>query len=294
MTTATGTPPLRTSHAPLHPRAAAASPARFALRLHARAATAAARLAPGPDSRAAAPPACRALRLHPRAAAVIVPPARRALTFLLLAAIAALAALTTTAPAAAAHYTQGEHLSFVGVVADAQGRPLADVRVVLEVSRAYFNLRELRRGEKDTRRISAASDAKGEYAIDWQWDGYYNHFKLAAGVPVRKGKEETLHVLDEVDVTDRVQAGTPIVSTLEVKDRAYLDRFRDFMASIKSADERQVYNDMGAPDDVKRINYAGGTSAVEVSWWYFSAGKVYRFRDGRLEQVSDFEPVKGF
>jgi hypothetical protein len=206
-------------------------------------------------------------------------------------------ACCAAAPAAAAHYSQGEHLQFIGVVADAQGRPLADVRVVLEVSRSYFKLRELRRSEKDARRVAGTTDAKGEYAIDWPWDGYYNHFKLAAGVPMRKGREETLHVLDEIDVTDRVQAGTPIVSTLEVKDRGFVDRYREFMASIRSADERQVFNDMGTPDDVKRINYAGGATAadaVEVSWWYFSAGKVYRFRNGRLEQVSEFEPVKGF
>jgi hypothetical protein len=209
-------------------------------------------------------------------------------------ALCALVALFAAAPAGAAHYTQGEHLQFVGVVADGQGRPMVDVRVILEVSRKYFNLRELHRAEKDARRISATTDAKGEYSIDWQWDGYFNHFKLVAGVPVRKGKEETLHALDEIDVTDRVQAGNPIVSTLEIKDRAFVDHFREFMASIQSPEERQVYNDMGTPDDVKRINYAGGTTGVEVSWWYFSAGKVYRFRDGRLQQVSDFAPVKGF
>jgi hypothetical protein len=221
------------------------------------------------------------------------PPRRGALAALALVAAGALL-LAGAAPAHAAHYAQGEKIQFIGVVADRQGRPLQGVRVVLEASRSYFNLREFRRSEKDTRRVSGESDAKGEYSIEWPWDGYYNHFKLVAGVPVRKGKEETFHVLDEVEVTDRVGSGAPVVSTLEVRDRAFLDHLRDFLSSLRSEDERRVYDDMGTPDDVKRIHYSGSSDSTEVTWWYFEAGKVYRFRDGRLEQVADFSPVRAF
>ncbi len=42
---------------------------------------------------------------------------------------------------------------------------------------------------------------------------------------------------------------------------------------------------MGRPD---RFDGEGETAA----WWYFEAGKVYRFRAGALEQVEHFEPIK--
>jgi hypothetical protein len=51
---------------------------------------------------------------------------------------------------------------------------------------------------------------------------------------------------------------------------------------------------MGVPEDVKRVSYAGRQQETEVSWWYFEAGKVYRFRDGRLDQVERFDPVQRF
>jgi acyl-coenzyme A synthetase/AMP-(fatty) acid ligase len=68
------------------------------------------------------------------------------------------------------------------------------------------------------------------------------------------------------------------------------DVLREFVASVHSDDERKVYDEMGRPDKVERVQYPERT---EVSWWYFDAGRVYRFRDGRLEQVVPFEPVKG-
>jgi hypothetical protein len=29
----------------------------------------------------------------------------------------------------------------------------------------------------------------------------------------------------------------------------------------------------------------------EVTWWYFEQGKAYRFREGELQQVVNFDPV---
>lgn len=198
------------------------------------------------------------------------------------------------APLAAGPYQAGEHVQFTGIVSDAEGRPLAGVHVAVEASRSYFSLRELRRAEKDTRRVSAVTNGLGEYAIDWPWDGYYNRFEVVAGVPVRKGRQERLEVLERSSVTERVLAGSPVVSALVIKNRAFVDKLREFVASIASADERRVYEDMGTPDDVKRINYAGMPAHSEASWWYFDTGKVYRFRDGRLQQVDNFDPVRRF
>lgn len=210
------------------------------------------------------------------------PWARRLAGFFLLLALAA--------PAGAARYAQGERIQVTGIVTGPEGRPLDGVRVVLEVSRNTFSFRELRRTDKDTRRVSAVTNAAGEYTLEWPWDSYFNRFELLVGVPVRRRTGEALEVLERLDITGKVQAGSPVVVAAVVENRQFVDRFREFLASVKSDDERRVYEEMGKPDRVERVQYP---DRLESSWWYFESGRAYRFRDGRLEQVVPFTPVRG-
>ncbi|MBV8203070.1 MAG: hypothetical protein JOZ15_20840 [Acidobacteria bacterium] len=262
-------------------------------------------LAARPATRASRPAAFAAL--PSRLAAVAAPAAFAArpfrlaaqATFAAPAAFASLAVLAvlafSAAPAAATPYDPGERLQFTGVVTDPAGNPVPGAQVVLEAARVAFRLRDMRRAERDARRVGATTNAQGEYAIEWPWDGYFNHFELLAGAVVRHGKEERLEVLEREDVSERVLAGSPIVSPIVLHNRALVDHLREFLASVRSADERRVYEEMGTPDDVKRVTYAGGQQPdAEVSWWYFAAGKVYRFRAGRLDQVERFDPVQRF
>jgi hypothetical protein len=211
----------------------------------------------------------------------------------LLAVVFCLLALALPAlPAAAARYAQGERVQVTGAVTDAAGQPLADVRVTFEATRTYFSVRELRRTEdKEVRRVSATTNAAGQYTLTWPWDSYFNHFELVAGVPVRvKGGGERIEELSRQDVTRRVQAGSPAVVSVTVENRQFLDSLRQFLASIQTEDQRKVYQEMGKPDRIRNVQYPGH---LEASWWYFESGRVYRFRDGRLEQVVPFDPVRG-
>jgi hypothetical protein len=229
--------------------------------------------------------------------AIMATPAITALPALpAIIAIMAIMAIATPGarPAAATPYNDNERVQFTGVVSDPAGKPVPGVRVVVEVARRYLSLRQLRRAEKDARRVGASTNAQGEYTIEWPWDGYFNHFQLLAGVSVRHGREEHLEVLESEDVTERVLAGSPVVSAIVIHDRGVVDRLRDFVASVRSEDQRRVYEEMGVPEDVKRVSYAGRQQETEVSWWYFEAGRVYRFRDGRLDQVERFDPVQRF
>jgi hypothetical protein len=195
------------------------------------------------------------------------------------------------APVFAARYAQGERVQITGVVADAQGQPLPEVRVSFEATRTYFSVRELRRtADKEVRRVSATTNAAGEYTIVWPWDSYFNHFEVVAGVPVRTRSGERLEELARQDVTRRVLAGSPAVVAVTVENRQFLDAFRQFVASLKTEDQRKVYQEMGKPDRIRNVQYPGH---LESSWWYFESGRVYRFRDGRLEQVVPFDPVRG-
>ena len=214
-------------------------------------------------------------------------PRHALLAVLLLSIIAVLAA-----PASAARYAQGERVQVTGNVTDAQGQPLSDVRVTFEATRTYFSVRELRRTEdKEVRRVSATTNAAGQYTLEWPWDSYFNHFEVVVGVPVRvQGGSERLEELTRQDVTRRVQAGGPAVVAVTVENRQFLDSMRQFLASIQTEDQRKVYQEMGKPDRIRNIQYPG---YLEASWWYFESGRVYRFRDGRLEQVVPFDPVRG-
>ena len=201
-----------------------------------------------------------------------------------------LAVLLAAIPAAAAPYEQGQRIQFTGLVSDRQGQPLAGVQVVLEVTRTYFSMRHLRREQVDTRKVRGTTNERGEYSLEWPWDSYFNHFELAVGVPVRKARKEQLQELERLDVTKRAVAGAPVVSALVVQNAAYIVHLREFLASVRTDDQRRVYDEMGRPDKVETVNYP---SWAEVSWWYFETGRVYRFRDGHLEQVVPFDPVKG-
>lgn len=194
-------------------------------------------------------------------------------------------------PASAARYAQGERVQVTGIVADAQGQPIPDVRVTLEVTRTYFSVRQLRRTEdKEVRRVSATTNASGEYTLEWTWDSYFNHFELAVGVPVRTRSGDRLEELSRQDVTRRLTAGSPVVVGVTIENRKFLDDFRQFLASIRTEDQRKVYQEMGKPDRIRNVQYPGH---LESSWWYFESGRVYRFRDGRLDQVVPFDPVRG-
>ena len=206
---------------------------------------------------------------------------------LLLAAITVLAAIP---PASAAPYEQGQRIQFTGMVSDKQGQPLANVQVVLEVTRTYFSMRHLRREQVDTRKVRGTTNERGEYSLEWPWDSYFNHFELAVGVPVRKARTEELQELERLDVTKRAVAGAPVVSAIVVQNAGFVVHLREFLASVRTDDQRRVYDEMGRPDKVETVQYP---SWAEVSWWYFETGRVYRFRDGHLEQVVPFDPVKG-
>lgn len=200
--------------------------------------------------------------------------------------------LLAAAPLAAARFAQGDRVQITGAVTDPQGRPLSNVQVTFEATRTYFSVKKFQRTQtEEIRRVTAMTDAGGQFTLQWPWDSYFNHFELMVGVSVRKARQDSLVELAREDVTRLLQGGSPVVASLVVqtKNAEFLAKFRELLASIQSDDERRVYDEMGKPDKVERVQYPGRT---EVSWWYFDAGRVYRFQDGRLEQVVPFEPVK--
>lgn len=197
--------------------------------------------------------------------------------------------LWPSAARAAFPYDPGDDVVVTGRVTDAAGDPIQGIEVVLEASRLGFRLWPPGREKKQTVRGTAITDTDGDYRLRFDWNYRYNHFELFAGIPVRGRDGESFYPLREIDITRRVQTGSPVVVPIEIGDTDFLTSYRRFVASVDSADERRIFERWGKPDRVEEQRHP---SRVDASWWYFDAGKVYRFRGGRLVEEQDFEPVE--
>ncbi len=211
---------------------------------------------------------------------------------LLLAAAVALAGAPAPARAALrSAYEPGQRVEVKGLVTDPAGHPLADLSVTLELAREVFDFRRFHRTQKKVTPVAATTNDKGEYSIVFPWDDYYNRFDLVVGVPVRGPQGEKTTELEREDLTSRIDKGSPVIATVVVQNAEFVRGLRQFVASVDTADERRVYQEMGRPDKVKISQYP---DHQEVAWWYFASGKVYRFTDGKLLATDTFDPVEGF
>lgn len=190
------------------------------------------------------------------------------------------------APAPAFALSTGDPVKISGKATDTGGRPLAGLRIVLEASR-----KSLRRGENEVRRVAASTDADGSYTITWPWDPYFNRFEIQAGAAIRRGKEEKFEVFERRSLSAReLEAGAVTVPVI-IREGERLAKLRSFEAQVKTDDERRVYAELGQPEEVRIVEYP---DRRESTWWYFEAGRAYRFESGRLVQVIPFDPIRKF
>ena len=200
----------------------------------------------------------------------------------------ALAGCASASPFKRSAHAAGQTVKVQGVVSDAKGRPLSDLRVTLEASRVGYTVYPVgsRKGEVATG--STLTTAQGEFGLQFPWNDRFNRFDLVVAVPVATAQGEDMHELWRSDITRRVQQGSPVAVPITLEDTAYLDTLRQFLATLRSEEERRTYRQVGRPD---RVDSTAQGDHLESAWWYFRAGKVYRFRDGRLEKVEEFAPV---
>ncbi|MEM7352185.1 MAG: hypothetical protein AAF657_15395 [Acidobacteriota bacterium] len=198
-------------------------------------------------------------------------------------------AIVLTCLAGTAHgaaYRKGDPVAIDGRVTDGDGIAVPGVTVLFELSRKSFQLRSFRRVKGPPLKVPVVSGTDGEYRHLWHWDGYYNTFELAVAVPVQRNGRDDFEVLHRVDITPTVSQGGAIQVPLVIEDAAYLRWLRRFLDGQASAEERRIFEEMGRPDRIDA--HDPGVFA----WWYFEAGKVYRFRDGAIEQIEPFDPIK--
>ncbi|MEM1247363.1 MAG: hypothetical protein AAGA81_11040 [Acidobacteriota bacterium] len=185
-------------------------------------------------------------------------------------------------------YAQGEIVEITGRVTDEAGNPVEGVEVRVEGSRKAFSYKRFRREKFNPAMLQTLTDANGNYSFEWQWHDYYNRFELSAVIGVRFGDQMKTEVLGSSDITERMKEGAPVVAPLVLENADFLYNLRQFESSVKSNDQRRIYGERGRPDKVEITEFA---DATEEAWWYFSLGATYLFRDGRLSEVVNFDPV---
>ena len=186
---------------------------------------------------------------------------------------------------------EGEPILITGRVTDTEGQPIADLEVRLYARRTAFNLRKLTREARGETSVAARTDAEGEFALYWRWHDFYNSFDLAVGLEIREAATTRWHELARLDLTERIHGGSPVSADFTLENNAALETYRDFLAGVSSEDQRRIHGEMGKPGRVDRLQKA---EHAEETWWYFQVGRAYRFEDGRLQEVVDFEPVRSF
>jgi hypothetical protein len=185
-------------------------------------------------------------------------------------------------------YDAGQRVTIQGVVSDRAGARLDDLTVVLEASRMGVGVYPPGQRKREIVTGQTRTNDGGEFGLELGWNRRFNHFELVVGVPVATPQGETLQELVRTDITRRVRQGSPVAVPVTLEDTTFLTTLREFLASLTTAEEQRVYRETGKPDRVDRVRYPDRT---ETAWWYFRAGKVFRFLDGRLDKVEDFPPV---
>lgn len=214
--------------------------------------------------------------------------ARRALRTTALALLLGIAwpavAQETARETTSAAPQPGDRIVVEGTVVDPSGEPLADVQVLLEVSRERFSLRRMGRVEGEPLRLPARTGDDGRFAVDWTWDPHYNRFELAVGLEKKGGGFE---ILERRDLTSAMKTGRVPEQQVVVENAGFLRWLGAYLDGRASDDEIEIYRERGRPDEVRPSEHFPD----ETTWWYFAAGKSYRFVGGALERVVHFEPI---
>lgn len=181
----------------------------------------------------------------------------------------------------------GQLIRVAGEVTGPGGVPMPDLSILFEATGPDFKLRSLSRSRKDAVVVPTTTDTRGRFALDWSWLNGYDRFELAVAVPVTRGDRPGFEVLQRWDVSEPVRRGGPVQVSLPFEDATTADWLLRFSDGRASNDERRAFAELGLPETIEGPDPVLG----EVSWWYFSTGKVYRFKAGQLVQVFAFDPI---
>jgi hypothetical protein len=206
-------------------------------------------------------------------------------------AIAALALLGGGVRLAGAAIPEGTPVAVQGRVTDAAGAPVAGLEVTFLATRAGLSLPRWRERRLPQDKVATVTEVDGGFSLAWPWKGFYDRFELVVALPLREAGRLTRRELARLDVGNRLDAGRPAVAIFTLADTRFLRQIQQFESGLRTDDERRTYAEQGRPDEILRVPYP---DRLETAWWYFELGRVVRFRDGRLAEVQEFDPVRPF
>ena len=181
---------------------------------------------------------------------------------------------------------RGTPMAVGGRVLDTDRTPISRIVVLLEAARGVTN-DEGKTELTDRLQLPTTTDDDGTFAFEWRWDPFYDKFHLAAALPIRQGGHQTFEVLYRKEISEAMPLGGIVNEELMLPESAELVWLRRVLAPGAAEDERRIFEELGRPDRYDSPKRDGESSA----WWYFTSGRVYRFLEGRLEQVQHFDPI---
>lgn len=189
--------------------------------------------------------------------------------------------------AASAGPTRGDTVVIEGRLVDPAGEPIEGAVVMLATAREHFSLRAFGTTREAPLLQPATTGVDGRFAHRWLFDPHYNHHELRVGVEVRRDGRPAFETVTEREITAAVATGGPVgLGDWTIERAGYLRFLVRWVAGDASDAEEKLLRDNGRPD--KLTAEPGGVDA----WWYFATGKVYRVRDGEIDQVIHFDPVE--
>jgi hypothetical protein len=202
-----------------------------------------------------------------------------------------LALLVASVRLASAAIPQGAPVAVKGRVTDSAGAPIGGLKVAFIATRVGLSIQRWRDRRLPQDAVATATDVNGEFSLAWPWNSFYDRFELVVALPLRESGRATERELARLDVGSRLDASRQAVAIFTLEDTRFLRQIQQFEAGLKTEDERRIYAELGRPEEILRVPYP---DRLETAWWYFELGRVVRFRDGRLTETQEFDPVRPF
>ena len=178
-----------------------------------------------------------------------------------------------------------------GAVVNESGYPVPNTPVRLIAQRVEENLQAPTPSILDKKVIETRTDSKGLYEIVALIDSYYNRYVLSF-YSENQFDSIVYTIPPDEDISSAVfKEGTAEITVN--RTLTYNPQWPEIKSRIEelgaNSDRGRILRLRGVPDKVENFTVQKGEQGE--LWWYYSKGFCYRFLQGRLDKLFNFNPM---